>query len=57
MVILVEHDHVAAAHHCAEDAQVGLHAGGEDQRGLLADEFGQFVFQLLVQLERPVEEA
>ena len=37
--------------------EVGLIAGGEDEAGFLAEELGEVVLELLVQVERAVEEA
>ena len=37
--------------------EVGLVAGGEDEAGFLAEELGQGVLELLVQVERAVQEA
>jgi len=57
MVFLVQDDIISTADQRADRAQVGLHAGGEDQRRLFPDELRDLVLQLLVHLERAVQEA
>ena len=56
MVELVQIDHFAAADEPGDEAEVGRVAGGEDQTGFLAQEFGQRVLELLVEVQRPVQE-
>ena len=57
MILLVQQDHIAAHDQRADHAQVGLHAGGKNKGGFLADPFGQLMLQLLVQFQGAVEEA
>ena len=57
VVILVGDDKVAPAHQRRDGAQVGLVAGGKDQRRLRAHELGQPPLQFQVQFQRTVEEA
>ena len=57
MVELVEQDDLAAADQAGDEAEVGLVAGGEDEAGFLAEELGEVVLQLLVQVEGAVQEA
>jgi len=57
MIFLVKKDHIAAHNHGADHPQVGLHAGGKNEGGFLANPFGQLMFQLLMQLQRAIEEA
>ena len=56
VVQLVEVDRLAPADQAGDEAEVGRVAGGEDQAGLLAQELGQRAFELLVQVERAVQE-
>ena len=56
VVQLVEVDHLAAADEPGDQAEVGGVAGREDEAGFLAQELGQGVLELLVQVERAVQE-
>ena len=56
MVELVQVHHVSAAHQPGDQSQIGGVPGGEDQAGLLAQELGQGRLELLVQVERAVQE-
>ena len=56
VVQLVEVDHLAAADQAGDQAEVGGVAGGEDEAGFLAQELGQGALELLVQVERSVQE-
>jgi hypothetical protein len=57
MIVFVEQDDVAASHKGTDGSEIRLHAGGEYQRGFLANPLRQLMLQLLVQFQRPVEEA
>ncbi len=57
MVGLVHNRHGASVHQGGDDAQVGLVACGEHQRGLHAQELRDLVLQPLVQVGGAVEEA
>ena len=57
VVELVDEDGVVAADQALDDAEVGLVAGREDERGLVPHEFGEVGLELLVQVERAVQEA
>ncbi len=57
VVLAVGDDVLAAADQGADDAQVGLEAGGVEDGGLLADQGGQLRLQLQVDVQRAVEEA
>ena len=56
VVELVEIDHLAPADQPGDEAEVGRVAGGEDQAGFLAQELGQGALELLVQVQRAVQE-
>ena len=53
----VDHHRVARAEDRPEGAEVGLVAGGEDQRSLGAEPVGQLLLELEVQVGGPVQEA
>jgi hypothetical protein len=57
VVFLVGDHHVVLPYQRRDRAEIGLHAGAEDEGGLLAHEGGQAPFQLLVDGERAVDEA
>ena len=57
MVAGVGDDRVARTEDRPERAEVGLVAGGEDDRVLGADPFGQLLLQLHVQIDRPVQKS
>ena len=56
MVEAVEEHVIAAAEQRRERAEAGLIAGGEDERRLLAEERGEPRLELVVEIERAVEE-
>ena len=57
-VVLHVADHVIVhAHQGADDAQIGLEAGGKGQHVLLAQEGGQLFLQLQMHLQRAVQKA
>ncbi len=49
--------HVLVGEHCLEDSGVGVHAGGEKQGILGAEEFGELLLQLAVDVLRATDEA
>ena len=56
VIQLVDQYHVSAAHEARNEAEVGLIAGGKHQRAFFAQEIGQPSLELLMKIERPVEE-
>src|SRR4029453_18911277 len=56
MVELVEDHGIAAVRERGDDAEVGLISGREDERRLLADKGGELGLELLVQIERAVQQ-
>ena len=57
-VVFLVHDHVVVqSDHGADDAQVRLESGGQRDHGFLAQELGQFLFQLQMELQSAVEES
>ena len=55
VVELVEVHHLAPADEPGDQAQIGRVSGREDETGLLAEELGESVLELLVQIERAVQ--
>ena len=57
VVLLIADDIIAAPHNGADDAQIGLEAGGEGDDRLLVQEPGKLRFQLQMHFQRAIEEA
>ncbi len=57
VIELVEVDGLTPTDQAGDQAKVGGVAGGEDQTGFLAEELSQRALELLVEVERAVEEA